>query len=214
MVTRTYPSECTIYNCDNDITTAVRDRLGDRISIKRFYLSSSDDLSLYINGDKSTFYLENPKMWPYSLSVGGVMCSGVECAQVIDYHYVSLPEYDLTASGMDFWLETFKLSDYEIWTAYLSIDLTPIVKNPECITPEMEILKTAIDLLPSIRDKLFDDGDYMSREVQDKNQSYRQSLAGGVDPYKDLLNTLNYELTRLIERNCYRRLYHGGYRLE
>jgi hypothetical protein len=214
MITRTYPSECTIYNCDSLITTAIRDRLGDRTVLKRFRLSPTDNFSDYIDGDTSTFYIENPKVWPYNLKVGNTVCSGIDCAQVIDYHYIALDGYDLTASGMDFWLETFKLSDYEIWTAFLSVDLSPIVRTPNCITLEMEIIKAAIDLLPSIRDKMFEDGEYMSREVTDKNQSYRQSLAGGVDPYKDLLTTLQSELTRLIERNCYKRLYRGGYRLE
>jgi hypothetical protein len=214
MISRTYPSECTIYNCDDLIISAIRDRLGDRIELKRIHIPNTGDFSEYVDSDNSTFYISDPKVWPYHIKVGTTTCSGLDNPQIINYHYLSFPDYNLTASGVDFWVETFRLSDYEIWLSYLSVDLSPLVTNPDCITPEMEILKAAIDLIPSIRGKKFDDGEYSSKEIADKNTSYRQSLSGGVDPYRDLLNTLQRELDLLLEKNCLRKLYRGGYRIE
>ena len=120
--------------------------------------------------------------------------------------------YDLTTSGIDFWTETFKFSDYEIWTTYLSVDLSPLVWYPECITPYMEMLKAAIDLARILRGTYMEDM-YVSREVTDKNTSYRRSPTPA-DPWRDLMLKLQAELDDLIERNCRKHLYRRGIRLE
>jgi hypothetical protein len=213
MITRTYPSECSLYNCDDMVISEIRGLLGDPVVLKRFYVSAGGDFSEYVPNDPYTFTSTEDKFWPYSLKVGNTTCSGVDCAQLINYHYLSFDEsYNLVTSGIDFWLETFKFSDYDIWTAYLSVDLSPLVLYPECITPYMEMLKVAIDMSRILRGTYMDDM-YVSREVTDKNTSYKR-VPSSADPWKDLMNKLQAELDDLIERNCRKRIYRGGIRQE
>jgi hypothetical protein len=216
MLNRTYPSECSIYGCDDLIISAIRDKIGDRSELKRYYVAVGGDFDEYVpaDADTSTFSNEDIKFWPYSIKVGGAVCSGVYNPQVVDYHYLVFEDsYNLTASGIDFWVESFKLSDYEIWTAYLSVDLSSYVNDSACITDEMEILKAAIDLIPSIR--VANMGDlYTTKEVVDKNTSYRKTVSNTADPYGDLLKRLQKDLDYLIELNCTKKLYQDGIRIE
>ena len=213
MLTRTYPSECSIYGCDDLIISAIRDKIGDRVELKRYYIGIGGDFSEYVSTDPYTFVNEDVKFWPYNIKVGGTVCSGTDNPQIIDYHYMVFDGYALTSSGIDFWVESFILSDYEIWTAYLSVDLSPYVNSNDCITEEMEILKASIDLIPSIRSLKFDDL-YSSKEVTDKNTSYRKSISNTVDPYGDLIKKLQKDLDYLIESNCTKKILRTGYRIE
>jgi hypothetical protein len=214
MLTRTYPSECTVYNCDYLIVSAVRDRIGDKPSLKRYYIPTTGDFTTYVPYDTSTFYDEETRFWPYHISVGNTVCSGVSNPQIMDYHYMSFtdPQYNLTASGIDFWVESFKLSDYEIWTAYLSVDLTGLVRNPDCISEDMNILKAAIDLIPVLRVNLIN-GLYIVRDVTDRDSRFKQQLMTGVDPFKEMLGALQRELDRMIEK-CNKTPINAGWRNE
>ena len=213
MLTRTYPSECSIYNCDDMVVSEIRGLLGDPIVLKRFYTPVGGDFSEYVPDDAHTFVDMVDKFWPYSLKVGSTTCSGIDTTQIINYHYLVFDDaYDLTVSGVDFWVETFRFSDYEIWTTYLSVDLSPLVFYPECITPYMEMLKAAIDLARVLRGTYMEDL-YLSKKIEDKNTSY-QKTPTPADPWRDLMNKLQDELDELINRNCRKRLYRQGIRQE
>jgi len=214
MITRTYPTEYSLYGADVDIIQAIRDKIGDRLELRRYYLpSGNENLARYVQTDNLTFYDSTTKFWPYHIKVGSLTCSGITNPQVLGYHYLVFqdPVGNVTTSGIDFWVDTFKLSDYEIWTAYLSVDLSPLVKDPDCITEDMEIIKAAIDLVPSMRTKI--DDLYTSKEVVDNDTRYRQDRATSIDPFKDLLDGLQDQLDKLIKENCYR-LLQDGYRVE
>jgi hypothetical protein len=214
MLNRTYPSECSLYGCDDLVISAIRDKIGDRTELKRYYVTVGGDFSEFVPADPSTFSNEDVKFWPYHVKVGSTVCSGIYDPHVINYHYMVFDEsYNLTTSGIDFWVESFKLSDYEIWTAYLSVDLSSYVVNTACVTEEMEILKAAIDLIPSIRVGNMDDL-YTSKEVTDKNTSYRKTVSNTSDPYGDLLKRLQKDLDYLIELNCTKKLTSTGIRIE
>jgi hypothetical protein len=214
MLTRTYPSECTVYNCDYLIVSAIRDRIGDKPNLKRYYIPVSGDFSKYVPYDTSTFYDGDTRFWPYHIQVGATVCSGVTSPQTMDYHYMNFtdPSYNLTASGIDFWVESFRLSDYEIWTAYLSVDLTGLVKNPDCITEDMNILKAAIDLVPALRTNLINSL-YIIRDVTDRDTRFRQQLMAGADPFKDLVSGMQKELDKIIDI-CNKTPINDGWRLE
>lgn len=214
MLNRTYPSECSIYDCDDLVIGAIRDRIGDRSKLKRYYVAVGGDFSEFVPADNNTFENEDSKFWPYHIKVGGTVCSGIYDPQIVDYHYMVFDDStDLTTSGIDFWVESFRFSDYEIWTAYLSVDLSSYVNNSDCITEEMEIIKASIDLLASIRSDFFDDL-YTSKEVTDKNTSYRKTVSNTSDPYGDLIKKLQKDLDYLIELNCTKKLYQNGIRIE
>jgi hypothetical protein len=214
MINQTYPAEYTIYDADEDIINAIRDRIGDRLEFTRYYLPAAGSaIGNYVQDDDLTFYDSRKKFWPYHLKLGTLTCSGVTNPQVLGYKYLIFqsPIESLTASGIDFWVHTFKLSDYEIWSAYLSVDLTPLLKDPDCLSEEMEILKAAIDLIVAHRTDIEDL--YTSKEVVDNDTRYRRDKATGVDPLKDLVDGLQQELDRLIDE-CNKRLLQDGYRLE
>jgi hypothetical protein len=214
MLNRTYPSECSIYGCDDLIISAVRDKIGDKAELKRYYVGVGGDFTEYVPADPATFFSEEARFWPYHIKVGSTVCSGIYNPHVVNYHYMVFEDStNLSASGIDFWVESFKLSDYEIWTAYLSVDLSTYVNNPDCVTPEMEILKAAIDLIPSIRVSNIDSL-YTSKEVTDKNTSYRRTVSNTSDPYGELLRSLQKELDYLIELNCTKKLASTGIRIE
>jgi hypothetical protein len=214
MLTRTYPSECTVYNCDYLIVSAIRDRIGDRATLKRYYIPVSGDFSQYVPYDTGTFYDEDTRFWPYHIKVGDTVCSGTQDPQTMDYHYMTFtdPSRNLTASGIDFWVESFKLSDYEVWTAYLSVDLTGLVTNPDCISEDMNILKAAIDLVPVLRTYLINSL-YIVRDVTDRDTKFKQQLMTGTDPFKDLVNGLQKELDKMIDK-CNKTPLNEGWRLE
>jgi len=214
MVSRTYPSECSTYNCDYMIVSAIRGRIGDTGVLKRYYIPTTGDFSRYVPYDTASFYDEETRFWPYYIKVGDTVCSGTADPQVIDYHYLVFQEEnrDLTASGIDFWVESFRISDYEIWTTYLSVDLTGLVINEDCISEEMITLKAAIDLIPVMRTYLINTT-YTVREVTDRDTRYRMQLLSGSDPYRDLLNNLQKELDKMIEQ-CNKTPINEGWRLE
>lgn len=214
-LTRTYPAEWYTIGADEAIVSSIRDRIGDRPELRRYYiLASSDNMRRYIMDDKVTFTDNQVRLWPYHLSINqATVTSGID---VLSYKYINLSEVDqdLTSDLLDFWVETFYLSDFEIWSAYLNADLTSYVNNPECITEEMEILKAAIDLVPALRtSKYVQDMVYSDRRVKDNDTEYQSKLASGVDPYKDLIGKLQGELDRLLDR-CNKTPYAGGYRVE
>jgi len=215
MITRTYPSETSLFDGDELIIRLIREKIGDKPKLTRFVVApGSPTMEKYVMPDNLTFYNEVDRFWPYHLSVSGTTYSGIQNPQVLNYHYLSFdsPVSSLAAVPLDFWVENFFVSDYEIWTAFLSVDLTALVRKPECVTEEMEILKAAIDLLPVVRmneqDRL-----YAVREVTDGDQRYKTSMGGSRDPYKDRVKDLQDELDRLIYE-CNHRPYFGGVRIE
>jgi hypothetical protein len=212
---RTYPAEWSTIGADETIVSSIRDRIGDRPELRRYYiLANSDNMNRYVMDDKVTFTDSNVRLWPYHLSINqATVTSGID---VLNYKYINLgdSDNDLTADLLDFWVETFYLSDFEVWSAYLNVDLTSYVNNPECIVEEMEILKAAIDLVPALRTSRYvQDVVYSDRRVKDNDTEYQSKLASGVDPYKDLISKLQGELDKLLDR-CNKTPYVGGYRVE
>lgn len=213
MLTRTYPAEYDTFSGDEVIINAIRDKIGDRLELKRYILSSgSETVTDFVMSDSQTFYDSDTRFWPYHLTYSGITYSGVTNPQVLNYHYMQFSNpVDLTTNTSDFWVETFYLSDFEIWTAYLSVDLTPLVTSVSCITEDMNIIKAAIDLVPSLRSakaRYF----YGGMEVRDNDTTFRQSELK-YDPFKDLIDKLQKELDDLLYE-CNNRLYQGGYRIE
>jgi len=213
-ITRTYPPEWeSIEGADEAIIYSIRERIGDRPELNRYYLTAgSDNIAKYIMPDNVTFNDNGYRFWPYHLSVDDTtVASGVS---ILSYKYMNFDglEGNLTESNLDFWVEVFYLSDFEIWTAYLNVDLTPYVRRPECITETMEILKASVDLLPALRASK-KDYFYANKRVRDNDTEYERSMMAGVDPLKDLVASLQKELDALIEK-CNKKLYMDGYRLE
>lgn len=217
-ITRTYPAEWeSIEGVDETIIYSIRERIGDRPELNRYYLlANSENMSRYIMEDKLTFNDNGYRFWPYHLSIDGqTVSSGVD---VMRYKYMDFQrvpeETDLTDNTLDFWVETFYLSDFEIWTAFLSVDLTPFVKVASCITEYMEILKASVDLVPALRtSKQVRDQYYTSKRVRDSDTEYEQRISTSADPYKDLLGQLQKELDTLIDK-CNKTPYMDGYRIE
>lgn len=215
-LSRTYPAEwTTIDDADEAIIYSIREKIGDRPELKRYYLTSSntDNMNRYIMDDGITFNDNGYRFWPYHLSIGGnTVASGVD---VLHYKYMYFGDYgdaNLKDNNLDFWVEVFYLSDFEIWTAYLNVDLTPLVRREECITEDMEMLKAALDLVPALRVSKRDEF-YSNKRVRDNDTEYERRLTTGVDPHKDLVKGLQSELDRLIDE-CNKRLYWDGYRIE
>lgn len=213
MIYRTYPTEYSTFSGDETIISTIRDKIGDRVKLRRYYLPvGNSSVSDYVQDDNVTFYDDTVRYWPYHLTFSGTTYSGTTNPQVLDYKYMlfSSPISDLTAAAMDFWVETFYLSDFEIWTAYLNVDLTPFVDDPDCITEEMEMIKAAIDLVPSLRSAKMVDF-YQEKSVVDDDVSYKQAGLGGsrADPWKDVLKKLQDELDTLISE-CNNNLYNDG----
>lgn len=213
MLTRTYPAEYDTFSGDEVIINAIRDKIGDRLELKRYVLAvGSQEITDYIMSDGLTFYDADTRFWPYHLTFSGTTYSGTTNPQVLNYHYMLFDSpVDLTAYASDFWVESFYLSDFEIWTAFLAVDLTPLVPDVSCITEDMNIVKAALDLVPSLRAakaKYF----YGGMEIQDNDTTFRQSELRS-DPFKDLVDKLQKELDDLIAE-CKTRLYQGGYRIE
>jgi hypothetical protein len=214
-ITRTFPAEwTTIAGADEAIIYSIRERIGDRPELNRYYLTAnSDNMPKYIMEDNVTFNDNGYRFWPYHLSISGsTVASGVN---VLRYKYMDLAEAsdgNVKDDNLDFWVEVFYLSDFEIWTAYLNVDLTPHVRKPECITETMEILKAAIDLLPALRASK-KDYFYANKRVRDNDTEFEKSMMSGVDPHKDLLMALQKELDGLIDR-CNKTPYMDGYRIE
>jgi hypothetical protein len=213
-ITRTYPPEWeSIDSVDESIIYSIRERIGDRPELNRYYLTAgSDNIAKYIMPDNVTFNDNGYRFWPYHLSIDDTtVASGVS---ILNYKYMNFDgvEENLTESNLDFWVEVFYLSDFEIWTAYLNVDLTPYVRKPECITETMEILKASVDLLPALRASK-KDYFYANKRVRDNDTEYERSMMAGADPLKDLVASLQKELDALIEK-CNKKLYMDGYRLE
>jgi len=213
MLTRTYPAEYDTFSGDEVIINAIRDKIGDRLELKRYVLAvGSQEVTDYVMSDGTTFYDADARFWPYHLTYSGTTYSGTTNPQVLNYHYMLFENpVDLTAYASDFWVESFYLSDFEIWTAFLAVDLTPLVPDVTCITEDMNIVKAALDLVPSLRAskaKYF----YGGLEIQDNDTTFRQSELRS-DPFKDLVDKLQKELDDLINE-CKTRLYQGGYRIE
>jgi hypothetical protein len=213
MIARTYPTEYSTFDGDYTIISTIRDKIGDRVKLRRYYLPvGNDNVDTYIQEDNLTFYDDNVRYWPYHLTFSGTTFSGTSNPQILDYQYMLFtdPVTDLSAAAMDFWVETFYLSDFEIWTAYLNVDLLPFFDNDDCITEEMEMLKAAIDLVPSLRAAHLDL--YRGKKVRDDDVEYTQNDLGGsrADPWKDLLKKLQDELNELIAQ-CNTSLYNDGY---
>jgi hypothetical protein len=213
MIARTYPTEYSTFDGDYTIISTIRDKIGDRVKLRRYYLPvGNDNVDTYIQEDNLTFYDDNVRYWPYHLTFSGTTFSGTSNPQILDYQYMLFtdPVTDLSAAAMDFWVETFYLSDFEIWTAYLNVDLLPFFDNDDCITEEMEMLKAAIDLVPSLRAARLDL--YRGKKVRDDDVEYTQNDLGGsrADPWKDLLKKLQDELNELIAQ-CNTSLYNDGY---
>lgn len=210
MISRTYPAEYSTFDGDAVIITQIRDKIGDRVSMKRYILPDTE--TSYVMGDGLTFYDEDTRYWPYHIVHNSTTYSGVDNPQVLNYQYMVFDSpVDLSTNASDFWVESFYLSDFEIWTAYLSVDLTPLVLDSDCITDDMNILQAAIDLidpLRTIKARFF----YGGLEVRDNDTTYRK-YEMRQDPYKDLVNRLQKQLQALIDE-CNTRLYHGGFRLE
>jgi hypothetical protein len=214
MLSRTYPSECSIYDCDDLVVTNIRGMISDPIVLKRFYIPVGGDFSEYVPNDPATFSNEEIRFWPYNIKVGGTVCSGTNSVQLVDYHHMIFdPSWDLTTSGIDFWVESFYFSDYEIWTSFLSVDLSPLVPYPGCITPYMEMLKAAADLVPIIRAQNMS-SIYAETEVSDKSTSFKKIAARSIDPWGDIAKGLDQELHELLERHCWKKILHTGIRLE
>lgn len=214
-LTRTYPAEwTTLAGVDETIIYAIREKIGDKAELKRYYLTAgSENISRYIMDDGVTFYVKSQKFWPYHLSIDGTtVSSGVD---ILNYQYLYFGDYgdaNLTDNTLDFWLETFYLSDFEIWTAYLGTDLTSLVLKEDCISEEMEILQAALDLVPALRASKLDQI-YSDKRVRDNDTEYERRLGSGVDPYKDLVAKLQDKLDALIDK-CNKTPYIGGYRVE
>ena len=214
MLTRTYPSEIDVLDADELIVKQIREKMGDQPKLVRYIVKpGSDAAAKYIMDDNLTFYNDKDRFWPYNVTVSGTTYSGIDNPQILNYHYLTFsdPVQDLTQVPLDLWVETFFISDYEIWTTYLSIDLTPLVRNPACITENMNAIKAAIELIPVLRE-LEIEWLYATREVTDGDQKYRSTF-GTIDPYKDRLRDLQAELQRLIDM-CNKKPYFGGIRLE
>lgn len=215
-LSRTYPAEwTTITSADEAIIYSIRERIGDRPELNRYYLpaSNSDNMNRYIMEDGITFNDNGYRFWPYHLSIDGTtVTSGVD---ILRYKYMYFEDYgdpNLKDNDLDFWVEFFYVSDFEIWTAYLNVDLTPLVRREECITEEMNILKAAIDLVPALRASKREEF-YANKRVRDNDTEYERRLTSGVDPHKDLVDGLQAELDKLID-NCNKKLYWDGYRVE
>lgn len=213
MISRTYPAEYSLFSGDEVIISSIRDRIGDRPAMRRYYLTiGSQEQTQYVVYDNHTFYDEETRFWPYHLLFNSTTYSGLDNPQVINYQYMQFEDsIDLSSATSDFWVETFYLSDFEIWTAYLSVDLTPLLRNTNCVTDEMNILKAAIDLVPALRTskaRYF----YSSIKSRDNDTDFEQGRLQ-VDPYKDLVTKMRKELDTLIYE-CNHRLYQGGYRIE
>lgn len=212
--TRTYPAEWQTIGADESIIYSIRERIGDRPELRRYYLTpNSDNINRYVIDDKKTFNDNGNRFWPYHLSIdSATVASGVD---ILSYKYMLFSEVadpDLTDNQLDFWVEVFYLSDFEIWTAFLNVDLTPYVKRASCITEYMEILKASLDLIPALRvskREYF----YANKRVRDNDTEYERQMMSGVDPHKDLAAGLQAELNALYDA-CNKNVYVDGYRIE
>lgn len=214
-ISRTYPAEwTTIAGADETIIYSIRERLGDQPELHRYYLpAGSENMSRYIMGDNVTFNDNGYRFWPYHITIDSTpVTSGID---IVSYKYMSLADAsdgDITDNNLDFWLEVFYLSDFQIWTAYLNVDLTPLLRKEDCLTEEMTILKAAIDLIYPLRASQRESF-YAGRRVRDNDTEFEKKMVSGVDPHKDLVEGLQAELDKLID-NCNKKIYVGGYRVE
>jgi hypothetical protein len=215
---RTYPKELSLTATEEEIVSRIRNRIGDSIVFVRDYLSateSTDDTTKVI-ADGLTYYNEAYKLWPYHLTVDGTTYSGATNPTVLEYQHLTFTTVSgggtLRGKVLDFALETFKLSDNEIWTIYQNVDLTGLVDNANCITDYMTFLKACLDLIKILRTKRIKD-DYSSITVRDADTEYVKEARGVGDPYKDLYTNIENELNMLIDK-CNKDLYWDGIRLE
>ena len=215
-LSRTYPAEwTTISEADEAIIYSIRERIGDRPELNRYYLlaTNTENMNRYVMEDGVTFNDNGYRFWPYHLSIDGTtVASGVDVLRYKYMHFGDCGDPNLKDNNLDFWVEIFFLSDFEIWTAYMNVDLTPLVRNEDCITEEMNMLKAAIDLIPALRASQREYL-YAGKRVRDNDTEYEKKLMSGVDPHKDLLTALQKELDTLIDR-CNKTLYWDGYRIE
>ena len=215
---RTYPKELSLTIAQEAIINKIRNRIGDSIIFIRDYMSASEstDEVIKIIADGLTYYNETYRFWPYHLTVAGTTYSGSTNPEVFEYQHLTFTTLsgggNLRGKIIDFALETFKLSDDEIWTIYENVDLTGLVDNADCITDYMMFLKACLDLIKILRTKRLKD-DYSTITVRDSDTEYTKDARGTADPYKDLYANIETELNILIDR-CNSALYWDGIRLE
>jgi hypothetical protein len=213
-ILRTFPAEWTTIGGSELIINSIRERIGDKPELQRYFLPANcENMSKYIMDDNITFYDNRYKFWPYHLSISGAtVASGVDVLHYKYMYFGDISDGNITDDPLDFWVESFYLSDFDIWNAYLSVDLDSYVRDSGCITEEMMVLKAALDLLPALRVSRKEQ-DYTRKRVRDNDTEYEKYMNTGVDPLKDTLATLQAEFDRLIN-NCNKNLYWDGYRVE
>jgi hypothetical protein len=214
---RTYPRELNISDSNYELIERIRDRIGDSIIFKLEYMTADESLtnSKLVAGGM-TYYDAVTNYWPYNIEIDSVVYSGSTNPSVSRYQYL---EFSTISGGtlkgrvIDFGLETFKLPDKTIWNTYQNVDLTGLVKDPDCITDYMIFLKACLDLCKILRTKRIKD-DYSSIEVVDADTRFSKQGRGTGDPYKDLFTNIESELNKLIDECNKNALYWDGIRLE
>ena len=218
---RTYPREIDLSPSEYDIIDRIRSRIGDPVVFKREYMStavSATSGKLIAGG--MCYYEPVSYFWPYNISVNNITYSGITISglnpSVTGYQYLEFSTVSgggsLAGKELDFGLETFKLSDKIIWQTYQNVDLTGLVTNSACITPQMNFLKACLDLCKILRTRRIG-VDYSRVTVVDADTQYTKESNNPSDPYKDLYLNIESELDKLIYR-CNKTLYWGGTRIE
>jgi hypothetical protein len=206
---RTYPEEIELTPTQSGIISDMRIRIGDPIVIYNEYIASTETSARVISS--TTYYNSDIRFWPYNISINGTTCSGLTNPDVLTYQYLKFTD-TLTSKTLDFWLESFKLSNTELITLWENASLTGIVFNESCITAHMLFLKACLDALELLRTRSQNES-YNRLTVEDADTRFVREPQTGIDPLKDLYQGISTELNQLIEY-CNKKPFSGGVRLE
>ena len=154
--TATYPPEIALSEQDREIVESLRVTLGDMGAIERDYFDADDHQGTgacreNISAQGCTWELSEPRGWPRSVILNGVVKTSLSDPLVVGYKYLTFSGGTSCITGtLDVMYNHFRFADRELLLAY---DRARNLLTANCtlsdseITTEMLIMQAAILLL-------------------------------------------------------------------